>query len=292
MHKSGFINIIGNPNVGKSTLMNELTGEKISIITSKSQTTRHRILGIVSGENFQMVFSDTPGIIKPKYKMQKKMMDFVVTSFEDADVFLYVTDVIESPQKNADFIERLKNVDIPVFCLINKIDLADENKIKLLTDFWSKMLPGAEIIKISALKGTNIKYVFDKVYNILPEGPQWFPKDQVTDKTERFIAAEIVREKIFKNYQKEIPYSTEVVVENFSEKENIIHMRIEIIVSRDTQKGIIIGHKGSSLKKVVTDARIDMEKFFGKKVFLESFVKVRKDWRNSDSSLRKFGYHG
>lgn len=292
MHKSGFINIIGNPNVGKSTLMNELTGERISIITSKSQTTRHRIFGIVSGEDFQMVFSDTPGIIKPKYKMQEKMMDFVVSSFEDADVFLYVTDVIEDPGKNTVFIDKLRNVEIPVFCIINKIDLADENKIKILTDYWKEKLPGAEIIKISALHGTNVKSLFEKVYNILPEGPQWFPKDQITDKTERFIASEIVREKIFNYYHKEIPYSTEVVVESFSESEDIINMRIEIIVSRDSQKGIIIGHKGSSLKKVVTEARIDMEKFFDKKVFLESFVKVRKDWRNNDSSLRKFGYFG
>ncbi len=290
MHKSGFINIIGNPNVGKSTLMNALTGENISIITSKSQTTRHRILGIVSGDDFQIVFSDTPGIIKPKYKMQQKMMDFVNSSFEDADVFLYVTDVIEDPEKNIEFVEKLRNADVPVFCLINKIDLAKEEKLILLADYWVKKLPNAEIVQMSALKGINVKYVFDNVFKILPEGPEWFPKEQITDKTERFIASEIVREKILNNYRKEIPYSTEVLVESFSEKADIIHMRIEIIVSRDSQKGIIIGHKGGSLKKVLTEARIDMEKFFGKKVFIESFVKVKKDWRDSDSSLRKFGY--
>lgn len=290
MHKSGFVNIIGNPNVGKSTLMNQLVGEKISIITSKSQTTRHRILGIVSGEDFQIVFSDTPGIIKPAYRMQEKMMNFVVSSLDDADIFLYVTDVVENAEKNTNFINKLQNTIVPVFCLINKTDIADEKTILPLVAKWQALLPNAEIIQISALTGLNVEYLFKKVYELLPEGPEWFPKDQLTDKTERFIASEIVREKIFTNYQKEIPYSTEVLIESFIEEEKIIRMRVEIIVARSTQKGIIIGHKGSSLKKVLTEARLDMEKFFGKKVFIESFVKVKKDWRNNDFNLREFGY--
>jgi GTPase len=292
MHKSGFINIIGNPNVGKSTLMNELVGEKISIITSKSQTTRHRILGIVSGDDFQLVFSDTPGIIKPKYKMQEKMMDFVATSFDDADVFLYVTDVVEDPTKNIEYIEKLKNSKTPVICIINKIDLSHENVILPLVKQWQELLPNAEIIQTSALKNLNIEYVFKRVLELIPEGPAWFPKDQLTDKTERFIASEIIREKVFLNYKKEIPYSTQVMVESFTEDEKIIRMRIEIIVSRSSQKGIIIGHKGDAIKKTLTQARLDMEKFFGKKVFIESFVKVKKDWRDNDLNLRDFGYDG
>lgn len=290
MHKSGFVNIIGNPNVGKSTLMNELVGEKISIITSKSQTTRHRILGIVNGDDFQVIFSDTPGIIKPKYKMQEKMMNFVTSSFEDADVFLYVTDVFEDAGKNTEYIEKLKNTNVPVLCIINKIDAAKEDIVLPLVKYWQDTLPNAEIIQTSALKSVNVDYVFKKVLELMPDGPEWYPKDQLTDKTERFIAAEIVREKIFTNYKKEIPYSTEVVIEEFKEDEKIIRMRVEIIVSRTSQKGIIIGHKGSALKKTLTEARIDMEKFFGKKIFLESFVKVKKDWRNNDFNLRQFGY--
>ena len=291
MHKSGFVNIIGNPNVGKSTLMNELVGEKISIITSKSQTTRHRILGIVNGDDFQIVYSDTPGIIKPNYKLQEKMMEFVSVSFDDADVFLYVTDVVESPEKNAEYIERLSKVKIPVFCLINKIDLATDKQIEELQLFWENRLPNAKIFTISALKGTNVEQVFNEILSVLPEGPAWFPKDQLTDKTERFIVSEIIREKIFLNYQKEIPYSCEVAVEEFKESPDIIRIKSVIIVERQSQKGIIIGNKGAAIKKVGTEARLDIEKFFGKKVFLETFVKVEKDWRSSDRSLSNFGYN-
>ena len=292
MHKSGFVNIVGRPNVGKSTLMNELVGERISIITSKSQTTRHRILGFVNGEDFQVVFSDTPGIIKPKYKMQEKMMNFVVTSFEDADLFLYVTDVVEDPAKNTEFIEKLRETEVPVLCLINKVDIEKENIILPLVQYWTETLPNAEVILISALKGQNVYYVFDRVLALIPEGPVWFPKDQLTDKTERFIASEIIREKIFNNYKQEIPYASQVFVESFIDEEKIIKMRVEIIVERTTQKAIIIGHKGSALKKTLTEARLDMEKFFGKKIFIESFVKVKKDWRDSEFNLRNFGYDG
>ena len=270
--------------------MNELVGEKISIITEKSQTTRHRILGIVSGDNFQIVYSDTPGIIKPKYKLQEKMMEFVTTSFEDADIFLYVTDVVENPKKNIEYIEKLSKVNVPVVCLINKIDLADQQKVEELQEFWKENLPNAEIYAISALEKFNIEGLFDRIIELLPEGPAWFPKDQLTDKTERFIVSEIVREKIFKNYQKEIPYSCEVVVEEFKEEETIIRIKVNIIVERQSQKGIIIGHKGASIKKVGTQARIDIESFFEKKVFIEFFVKVKKDWRDNDKSLRDFGY--
>ncbi len=291
MHKSGFVNIIGNPNVGKSTLMNELVGEKISIITSKSQTTRHRILGIVNGDDFQIVYSDTPGIIKPNYKLQEKMMEFVSVSFDDADVFLYVTDVVESPEKNIEYIELLSKVKIPVFCLINKIDLASNEEIENLQLFWENRLPNAKIFTISALNGTNVEQVFNEILAVLPEGPAWFPKDQLTDKTERFIVSEIIREKIFLNYQKEIPYSCEVAVEEFKESLDIIRIKSVIIVERQSQKGIIIGNKGAAIKKVGTEARLDIEKFFGKKVFLETFVKVEKDWRSSDRSLSNFGYN-
>jgi GTPase len=290
MHKSGFVNIIGNPNVGKSTLMNELVGERISIITAKSQTTRHRIFGIVSGEDFQIVYSDTPGIIKPQYKLQEKMMEFVGTSFEDADVFLYVTDVVESPDKNMEYIERLRNVKVPVICLINKIDLSNPAKIDELQVFWKENLPNAEIYAISALQKFNIAGIFDRLLELLPEGEAWYPKDQLTDKTERFIVSEIVREKILLYYQKEIPYASEVVVEEFKEEAKIIRIKVAIIVERQTQKGIIIGHKGAALKKTATEARLDMEKFFNKKVFVEFFVKVKKDWRDSDINLRDFGY--
>lgn len=291
MHRSGFVNIIGNPNVGKSTLMNALVGERISIITSKSQTTRHRILGIVNGDDFQIVYSDTPGIIKPNYKLQEKMMDFVSVSFDDADVFLYVTDVVESAEKNAEYIERLSKVKIPVLCLINKIDLVSNEEVENLRLFWENRLPNAKIFEISALNGTNLDIVFNEIVSLLPEGPAWFPKDQLTDKTERFIVSEIIREKILLNYKKEIPYSCEVAVEEFKESPDIIHIKAVIIVERPSQKGIIIGNKGASIKKVGTEARIDIEKFFGKKVFLETFVKVEKDWRNNDRDLSKFGYN-
>ncbi|MBQ1606589.1 MAG: GTPase Era [Bacteroidales bacterium] len=291
MHRSGFVNIIGNPNVGKSTLMNALVGERISIITSKSQTTRHRILGIVNGDDFQIVYSDTPGIIKPNYKLQEKMMDFVSVSFDDADVFLYVTDVVESAEKNAEYIERLSKVKIPVLCLINKIDLVSNEEVENLRLFWENRLPNAKIFEISALNGTNLDIVFNEIVSLLPEGPAWFPKDQLTDKTERFIVSEIIREKILLNYKKEIPYSCEVAVEEFKESPDIIRIKAVIIVERPSQKGIIIGNKGASIKKVGTEARIDIEKFFGKKVFLETFVKVEKDWRNNDRDLSRFGYN-
>jgi GTP-binding protein Era len=291
MHRSGFVNIIGNPNVGKSTLMNALVGERISIITSKSQTTRHRILGIVNGDDFQIVYSDTPGIIKPNYKLQEKMMDFVSVSFDDADVFLYVTDVVESAEKNAEYIERLSKVKIPVLCLINKIDLVSNEEVENLRLFWENRLPNAKIFEISALNGTNLDTVFNEIVSLLPEGPAWFPKDQLTDKTERFIVSEIIREKILLNYKKEIPYSCEVAVEEFKESPDIIRIKVVIIVERPSQKGIIIGNKGASIKKVGTEARIDIEKFFGKKVFLETFVKVEKDWRNNDRDLTNFGYN-
>ncbi|MDD2387723.1 MAG: GTPase Era [Bacteroidales bacterium] len=290
MHKSGFVNIIGNPNVGKSTLMNELVGERISIITNKSQTTRHRILGIVNGEDFQIVYSDTPGIIKPHYKLQEKMMNSVVASFEDADVFLYVTDVVETSDKNIEYIEKLQKTDVPILCLINKIDLARPDKLEELQDFWKQQLPKAEIYLISALHKTNLDVIFDRIFSLLPEGPEWFPKDQLTDKTERFIVSEIVREKILKNYQKEVPYACEVIVEEFKEEEKIIRIKVVIVVERQSQKGIVIGHKGGALKRVATHAREDMELFFGKKVFVEFFVKVKKDWRDSDFNLRDFGY--
>ncbi len=290
MHKSGFVNIIGNPNVGKSTLMNELVGERLSIITNKSQTTRHRILGIVSGDNFQIVYSDTPGIIKPHYKLQEKMMNGVISSFQDADMFLYVTDLIEKPDKNQEYIEKLSKVKVPVLCLINKIDLAKEEEVIDLKNYWEKQLPNAEIHLISALYKTNIKTVSDRIFDLLPVGPAWFPKDQLTDKTERFIVSEIVREKILKTYHKEIPYACEIIVEEFKEDDKIIRIKVVIVVERQTQKGIIIGHKGSSLKKVAIMSREDMEKFFGKKVFVEFFVKVKKDWRNDEYNLRSFGY--
>ncbi len=291
MHRSGFVNIIGNPNVGKSTLMNALVGERISIITSKSQTTRHRILGIVNGEDFQIVYSDTPGIIKPNYKLQEKMMDFVSLSFDDADVFLYVTDVVESAEKNAEYIERLSKVKIPVLCLINKIDLVSNEEVENLRLFWENRLPNAKIFEISALNGTNLDTVFNEIISLLPEGPAWFPKDQLTDKTERFIVSEIIREKILLNYQKEIPYSCEVAIEEFKESPDLIRIKSVIIVERQSQKGIIIGNKGAAIKKVGTQARLDIEKFFGKKVFLETFVKVEKDWRNNDRNLSNFGYN-
>ena len=290
MHKSGFVNIIGNPNVGKSTLMNELVGEKISIVTSKSQTTRHRILGIVSGDDYQIVYSDTPGIIKPHYKLQEKMMSFVVTSFEDADVFLYVTDVVETADKNINYIQKLQKVNIPVLCLINKIDIASETQLENLKNFWQENLPNAEIFEISALQKINTDKLFKRIIELLPKGEAWFPKQQLTDKTERFIVSEIIREKILQNYQKEIPYSSEVTVEEFKEEEKIIRIKSVIFVERLTQKGIIIGHKGEALKKTATEARLEMEKFFGKKVFLECFVKVQKDWRNNDYNLQNFGY--
>ena len=289
-HKSGFVNILGNPNVGKSTLMNAFVGEKISIITSKSQTTRHRIMGIVNGDDFQIVYSDTPGVLKPNYKLQESMMKFVGTALVDADIILYVTDIYETIDKNIEFLNKIKETSVPVLLLINKIDLSNQEKVNELSQEWQKLLPKSEVILISALKKFNIDYVFEKIIKLLPFSPPYFPKDELTDKTERFFVSEIIREKIFLNYKKEVPYSTEVVVEEFKESDDLIKIRAIIYVIRDSQKGIIIGQKGNAIKKVGTEARIDMEKFFSKKVFLELFVKVDKDWRNKTNELKRFGY--
>lgn len=289
-HKSGFVNIVGNPNVGKSTLMNVLVGERISIITSKAQTTRHRILGIINTDDYQIVYSDTPGIISPKYRMQEAMMGYVKSALEDADIVLYVTDIKETIDKNIQYIEKIKNLKTPVLLLINKIDLSNSEEIIEHSARWSEMLPNAEIIPISAKENFNIEKVFNRVTELLPEGPAFYDKDALTDKPERFFVSEIIREKILFNYKKEIPYTTEVVVESFKEEETIIRIQALIIVSRDSQKGIIIGKQGLLLKKTATSARIDMEKFFGKKVFIEIFVKVEKDWRDSDRLLRQYGY--
>lgn len=290
IHKSGFVNIIGNPNVGKSTLMNRMVGERLSIITTKMQTTRHRIFGIVNGDDFQIVYSDTPGIIKPNYLLQERMMRFVSSAISDADLLLYVTDTFETPEKNADYLERIAHTEVPVILVINKTDLAKSGEIELLIDGWKPRLPNAEIICVSALTGDNTDVLFDMILKKLPEGPKWFPEDQLTDKSERFIVSEIIREKILLNYKKEIPYSVEVSVEAFHESDDIIRISSVIYVDRESQKGIIIGHQGSMLKKVGSEARIDTEAFFGKKVFLEIFVKVKKDWRNNDRLLSGFGY--
>jgi len=289
-HKSGYVNIIGNPNVGKSTLMNALVGEKLSIITSKAQTTRHRILGIVNSDDFQIIYSDTPGILKPNYKLQASMMKFVDTALTDADVILYVTDVVETADKNEEYLNRIKKTSIPVILVINKIDLSNQEKLEELVDHWKTHLPKAEIYPISALNNFNVESILKRIVELLPPGPPYFPKDQLTDKTERFFTQEMIREKIFLNYQKEIPYSCEVTVEEFKNEERIIKIRATIFVTRDSQKGIIIGHKGTSLKKVGTEARKDIEDFFGKQVFLEMHVKVQKDWRDKDQNLKYFGY--
>ena len=290
-HKSGFVNIIGNPNVGKSTLMNAMVGEKLSIITSKSQTTRHRIMGIVNTDDYQIVYSDTPGILKPNYKLQEKMMRFVGTAFEDADIMLYITDVVETLDKNQQYIERLSKINVPVLLLINKIDLTDQEKLEALVDTWKKILPNVEIIPISATKKFNLEHVFKRIIELLPEGPPYFPKDSLTNRTERFFVSEIIREKILLYYRNEIPYSVEIEIEEFHDSEKILRIRAIIHVTRPSQKGIIIGHKGQALKKTGTEARLDIEDFFGKKVFLEIFVKVSKDWRDKDRSLRNFGYN-
>ncbi|HRW62724.1 MAG TPA: GTPase Era [Bacteroidales bacterium] len=290
-HKSGFVNIIGNPNVGKSTLMNQMVGEKLSIITSKAQTTRHRIMGIVNGDDFQIVYSDTPGILKPNYKLQEKMMGFVGTALVDADIILYITDVVETMDKHQQFIDKLYKTDIPVLLLINKIDLTTQEKLEELVETWGKILPKAQILPISALNKFNIDQVFKRIMELLPESPPYYPKDAFTDKTERFFVSEIIREKVLLNYQKEIPYSVEIEVEEFNDSESLLRIRATIHVTRPSQKGIIIGHKGQALKKTGTEARIDIEDFFGKKVFLELFVKVSKDWRDKDRALRNFGYN-
>ncbi len=288
-HKAGFVNIIGNPNVGKSTLMNALVGEKLSIITSKAQTTRHRIMGIVNSDDFQIVYSDTPGIVNPHYKLHESMMTFVYTALKDADIFLLVTEIGEQ-FKNQEIIEKIKASGIPSILIINKIDLSDQPTIEAKMKHWQEHLPNAEVIPVSALHNFNIEKVLDTILSHLPEGPAYFPKDEMTDKTMRFFASEIIREKIFENYKKEVPYSSEVVVEEYKEKDGIDVINATIFVERDSQKGIILGHKGSMIKKVGTEARIDIEEFIQKKVFLDLHVKVNKDWRNNELSLKRFGY--
>ncbi|MBN1144248.1 MAG: GTPase Era [Bacteroidales bacterium] len=290
MFKSGFVNIIGNPNVGKSTLMNEMVGERLSIITAKAQTTRHRILGIVNGENFQIVFSDTPGIVKPVYKLHENMLRFVRTALSDADVILYVTDVVETPDKNLNFVEKIRKSSAPVIVAINKTDLATPESLGILSSQWKEMLPDATVIQISALRKHNLNDLFALILERLPEGPVYYPEESLTDRPERFFVSEIIREKIFLNYKKEIPYSCEVVIDSFRESEDMVRINAIIHVMRDTQKGIIIGHKGGALKKTGTDARLDIEKFLGTKVYLGLQVKVAQDWRNKDKYLKKFGY--
>ena len=289
-HKSGFVNIVGNPNVGKSTLMNRLVGERISIITSKAQTTRHRIMGIVNTEDMQIVYSDTPGVLRPNYKLQESMLNFSESALDDADVLLYVTDVIETIDKNEEFLQQVQKEKCPILLLINKIDMTDQQKLEALVQEWKTILPQAEIIPISALSNFNVDYVKQRVEELMPESPPYFEKDALTDKPARFFVTEIIREKILLYYQKEIPYAVEVVVELFKEEAELIHIKALIIVERDSQKGIIIGHRGLALKKVGAMARKDIERFFDKKVFLEMFVKVEKDWRNRDNMLKNFGY--
>lgn len=291
MHKAGFVNIVGNPNVGKSTLMNLLVGERISIATFKAQTTRHRIMGILNTEDTQIVFSDTPGVLKPNYKLQESMLNFSESALTDADVLLYVTDVVEKPDKNSDFLEKVANMQVPVLLLINKIDLSNQNDLSLLVEEWHALLPQAEILPISATNRFNVDTVLRRVRELLPDSPPYFDKDQWTDKPARFFVTEIIREKILLYYDKEIPYSVEVVVEQFKEEEKSIRINAVIYVERDSQKGIIIGKEGRALKKVATEARRSLERFFGKSIFLETFVKVDKDWRNSDRELRNFGYN-
>ncbi len=290
-HKAGFVNIIGNPNVGKSTLMNAFVGEKLSIITSKAQTTRHRILGIVNGDDFQVVLSDTPGIIKPAYELQQSMMDFVKSAFEDADVLLYMVEIGEKHLKDEAFFNKIVNTKIPVLLLINKIDKSSQEVLEEQVAFWREKVPNAEIYPISALNNFNVQEVFNRIIELLPEAPPFYPKDQLTDKPERFFVNETIREKILLNYKKEIPYSVEVVTESFVEDDNIIRIQSVIIVERDSQKGIIIGHKGEAIKKVGIQAREDLERFFGKKIHLELFVKVNKNWRTNPNQLRRFGYN-
>lgn len=294
MHKAGFVNIVGNPNVGKSTLMNQLVGERISIATFKAQTTRHRIMGIVNTDDMQIVFSDTPGVLKPNYKLQESMLAFSESALQDADVLLYVTDVVENPEKNMDFLGKVQKMEIPILLLINKIDELKENSQQALAeivDRWHDLLPKAEILPISAKNKFGIDMLLKRIQELLPESPAYFDKDQLTDKPARFFVSEIIREKILLYYDKEIPYSVEVRVEGFKEDEKHIHINALIYVERDSQKGIIIGHQGVALKKVSTEARKSLEKFFGKPIFLEIFVKVDKDWRSSERELDSFGYN-
>ncbi len=291
MHRAGFVNIVGNPNVGKSTLSNRLVGERLSIITSKAQTTRHRIMGIVNGEDYQIVFSDTPGVLKPKFRLQQSMLEYSTGALVDADVLLYVTDVIESPTKNQDFLDRVAREKIPILLVINKIDLLKGNEeLVHIIDQWKQLLPNAEVFPTSALENFNVDNIMKRIVELLPESPPYFGKDALTDRSSRFFVTEIVREKILMTYDKEVPYATQVIVEKFDESDNAIHIMAVIYVERDSQKGIIIGHQGKMLKKVGTLARKDIETFFEKRVFLELYVKVEKDWRNQESKLRAFGY--
>ena len=289
-HKAGFVNIIGNPNVGKSTLMNAFVGERLSIITSKAQTTRHRILGIVNGEDFQVILSDTPGIIKPAYELQESMMDFVKSAFEDADILVYMVEIGERELKDEAFFRKIVHAEIPVLLLLNKIDKSNQEQLEEQVGLWKEKVPNAEIYPISALEGFNVSEVFSRILELLPESPAFYPKDSLTDKPERFFVNEIIREKILLYYKKEIPYAVEIDTEEFFEEEKIIRMRSIIMVERDTQKGIIIGHKGNALKRVGVEARADLEKFFGKQVHLELYVKVNKNWRSNDRQLKRFGY--
>ncbi|GAB1472917.1 GTPase Era [Bacteroidota bacterium] len=290
IHRSGFVNIIGNPNVGKSTLMNALVGERLSIVTSKAQTTRHRIMGIVNGDDYQIVYSDTPGILKPNYKLQESMMSFVKSAISDADIVLYVTDVVEKRTKNMEYLDKLNNMNIPVLLAINKIDLTNQEELEQIYSHWRELIPKAEIFPISAKEKFNLNPLFERVVQLLPESPAWYDKDVFTDRNLRFFASEIIREKILISYGKEIPYCTEVVIDSFKENDNIWNIDAVIYVMRDSQKGILIGKGGSSLKKVGTLARKDMESFFEKKVFLQIFVKVNPDWREDNKKLKQFGY--
>ncbi|QYA25270.1 GTPase Era [Gramella sp. MT6] len=290
-HKAGFVNIIGNPNVGKSTLMNAFVGERLSIITSKAQTTRHRILGIVNGEDFQVILSDTPGIIKPAYELQASMMDFVKSAFEDADVLIYIVEIGEQGLKDEAFFNKIAHSEVPVLLLLNKIDKSNQEQLEEQVKYWSEKVPTAEIHPISALEGFNVSEVFNRIIELLPESPAFYPKDTLTDKPERFFVNEIIREKILIHYKKEIPYSVEIETSEFFEEDEIIRMRSVIMVERETQKGIIIGHKGAALKRVGVEARKDLEKFFGKQVHLELYVKVNKNWRSDSKQLRRFGYN-
>lgn len=289
-HKAGFVNIIGNPNVGKSTLMNALVGEKLSIITSKAQTTRHRILGIVNGDDFQLVFSDTPGIIKPLYELQSSMMHFVKSAFEDADIIIYMVEIGEKSLKDDIFFKKITSTKTPVILLLNKIDTSDQNILEKQADLWQSKVPNAEFYPISALTGFNVKNVFNRLIELLPKSPPFYPKDQLTDKPERFFVNEKIREKILMYYKKEIPYAVEVETEEFFEKEKIIRIRSVIMVERETQKGILIGHKGKALKRVGVEARKDLEQFFEKKIHVELYVKVNKNWRSNPRQLKRFGY--
>ena len=291
MHRAGFVNIVGNPNVGKSTLSNRLVGERLSIITSKAQTTRHRIMGIVNGEDYQIVFSDTPGVLKPKFRLQQSMLEYSTGALVDADVLLYVTDVIESPTKNQDFLDRVAREKIPILLVINKIDLLKGNDdLMRIIDQWKELLPNAEVFPTSALENFNVDNLMTRIIELLPESPPYFGKDALTDRSSRFFVTEIVREKILMTYDKEVPYATQVIVEKFDESDTAIHIMAVIYVERDTQKAIIIGHQGRKLKHVGIEARKDIEKFFDKKVYLELYVKVEKDWRNQENKLRSFGY--